>query len=329
MAQHDYEILNDSGINVRNDINNVLQAIVSNNSGLSPPAGAVAGTLWFDISVQGGPGVLKLYDGTAWLTIAAGVAFLPLAGGNILGDLTVNGQFSNPGYFQKLQSGMGATAPASPLPGMLWYDTSVPATPVLKIRGSDNLWKVLVNYVNPSFTQMVTIDGASYAIVNLMAGGENRRIYNDPNSDRITFDSIPQNAATMSIADNGDMYIASLGWIGATLNSKEPTIGFTPIQQTGASLIQLGGSPPSIWAGGVYQGAIRLGQQVNIFAFSAVGSYGRFTSINPTIPGGSDTAAGNLRWGTDSSTMYPSTGTWRNMGSTITDQQSAIFMRVA
>jgi len=38
MAQHDYVIDNSTGANVRADINGVLQAIASNNSGSSAPS---------------------------------------------------------------------------------------------------------------------------------------------------------------------------------------------------------------------------------------------------------------------------------------------------
>ena len=38
MAQHDYVIDNSTGANVRADINSVLQAIASNNSGSSAPS---------------------------------------------------------------------------------------------------------------------------------------------------------------------------------------------------------------------------------------------------------------------------------------------------
>lgn len=330
MAQHDYVIDNDSGINVRNDINNALLAIVTNNSGTSPPASPVAGTLWFDISVTGGPGVLKLYDGTAWLTIAAGVAFVPLTGGNILGDLTVTGTFSNPGYSQKLTSGMGTTAPANPQKGMLWYDSST-NPPVLKIYGVNSTWQVLVDYTSPSFTQMVTVNGATYAVLNLTSAAEARRVYSDSVNDRLVFDTqVAPAAGTMIVTDAGDVWIASLGYIGTTVNGKQANLGFTPVRQADANVIWVGGSPPSLWIGesGVHQGYIRLGQQVTVVSHGAVGAYARMTSVDPTIGGNGTVAGGNLRFGSDVSNLY-GTGTWRNMGSTITDKQSSIFQRQA
>ena len=45
MAQHDYNIANAGGATVRADINNVLEAIQSLNSGTGAPSSTVAGML--------------------------------------------------------------------------------------------------------------------------------------------------------------------------------------------------------------------------------------------------------------------------------------------
>ena len=50
MAQHDYVISNDTGANVRTDINNVLQAILTSNAGSTQPSTTQAGMLWGDMS---------------------------------------------------------------------------------------------------------------------------------------------------------------------------------------------------------------------------------------------------------------------------------------
>jgi len=56
MAQHDYVIDNSTGANVRSDINSVLQAIASNNSGSSAPSTAFATQFFADTSA----GIMKL-----------------------------------------------------------------------------------------------------------------------------------------------------------------------------------------------------------------------------------------------------------------------------
>ena len=64
MAQHDYSIANASGASVRADLNNVLAAIKSSNSGNSAPS-PVEGMLWFDTAKD----ALKIYVGNAWQLI--------------------------------------------------------------------------------------------------------------------------------------------------------------------------------------------------------------------------------------------------------------------
>ena len=70
MAQHDYNIANASFPTVRTDINNVLSAINTCNSGSSRPSGAVAGTIWLDTSGLATAHLLKFYDGGADILLA-------------------------------------------------------------------------------------------------------------------------------------------------------------------------------------------------------------------------------------------------------------------
>jgi hypothetical protein len=67
MATHDYVIDNSTGANVRADINNVLAAIVSNNSGSSEPSTTYAYQWWADTNA----GVLKIRNSAnnAWVTL--------------------------------------------------------------------------------------------------------------------------------------------------------------------------------------------------------------------------------------------------------------------
>ena len=68
MAQHDYDIANASFPTVRSDINNVLSAINTLNSGTSAPGSAVAGSLFLDTTSATTP-TLKLYDGSDWISL--------------------------------------------------------------------------------------------------------------------------------------------------------------------------------------------------------------------------------------------------------------------
>ena len=67
MAQHDYNIANQTGANFRADLNNALLAISSNNSGSSEPSTMYAYEWWIDTSSN----VLKLRNSSnnAWITM--------------------------------------------------------------------------------------------------------------------------------------------------------------------------------------------------------------------------------------------------------------------
>jgi len=69
MAQHDYDIANQSFPAFRTDLNNVLGAINTSNSGTSRPSGAVAGTIWLDTTSASTP-TLKYYDGADDISLA-------------------------------------------------------------------------------------------------------------------------------------------------------------------------------------------------------------------------------------------------------------------
>jgi hypothetical protein len=69
MAQHDYNIANQSGQAFRADLNNALAAIVSGNSGASAPSTTFAYQYWVDTSTT--PATLKQRNSSnnAWITI--------------------------------------------------------------------------------------------------------------------------------------------------------------------------------------------------------------------------------------------------------------------
>ncbi|HEA30215.1 hypothetical protein LCGC14_2586480 [marine sediment metagenome] len=52
MAQHDYVISNSDGLTVRNDINDALAAIQSNNDGTTAPTATTANMFWADTTAN-------------------------------------------------------------------------------------------------------------------------------------------------------------------------------------------------------------------------------------------------------------------------------------
>ena len=89
MAEHDYSIANDTGANVRADINNALSAIASNNSKATEPSTTFAYMWWADT----GSGILKQRNAAnnAWISILTLSTGVPIAGagGPSLGDDSV------------------------------------------------------------------------------------------------------------------------------------------------------------------------------------------------------------------------------------------------
>jgi hypothetical protein len=67
MAQHDYNIANQTASSARTDINNALAAIVTNNSGLLEPTTMFANMIWYDTTND----LLKIRDAgnTFWITL--------------------------------------------------------------------------------------------------------------------------------------------------------------------------------------------------------------------------------------------------------------------
>jgi hypothetical protein len=91
MAQHDYDIANATGANFRADLNNALDAIVSNNSGSSEPSTKFAYEWWIDTSNN----LLKLRNSAnnAWITLPLSIT----ADNATSGALTVNGNLTTTG----------------------------------------------------------------------------------------------------------------------------------------------------------------------------------------------------------------------------------------
>jgi hypothetical protein len=82
----DYNVANDTGANVRTDINNILQAVVTQNAGSSAPSTTYARMLWIDEST----GEIKIRNAanSAWITLPID----PDVSKQLLGDLTVDGE---------------------------------------------------------------------------------------------------------------------------------------------------------------------------------------------------------------------------------------------
>lgn len=128
MAQHDYILSNQSGLSFRQDLNNALAAIVSQNSGATEPSTTYAYQLWGDTTT----GLLKQRNSAnnAWVVIgtlgATGWGLAPQASPTFTGTATFGGDvlLSGTGYLD-LPAGTTAQRPGSPTSGMIRFNTTL------------------------------------------------------------------------------------------------------------------------------------------------------------------------------------------------------------
>ena len=94
MATHDYVIDNSTGANVRADINNVLQAILTNNSNSSAPSTTAAYMLWADTTAN----IVKIRNSAnnAWINLFTTAGGIDVdAASNFNEDVTFTGASYN------------------------------------------------------------------------------------------------------------------------------------------------------------------------------------------------------------------------------------------
>jgi hypothetical protein len=121
MAEHDFIIDNGTGSAVRTDLNNVLQAIASNNS----KSGALTTNYAYQWHVDTSDGNLKIRNAAnnGYVTIgpvaSTGFGLAPLAGATFTGDVIHN-------YTTALQIPVGTTAqrPGSPSTGDFRFNST-------------------------------------------------------------------------------------------------------------------------------------------------------------------------------------------------------------
>lgn len=128
MAQHDYNLANQSGLAFRQDLNNALSAIVSQNSGATQPSTTYAYQWWADTTT----GLLKLRNAanSAWITIgtlaSANLGLAPAASPTFTGTATFGGDVLLTGTgVLDLPVGTTAQRPGSPTSGMIRFNTTL------------------------------------------------------------------------------------------------------------------------------------------------------------------------------------------------------------
>ena len=121
-SQHDYVISNDTGANVRADINSALIAGQSNNSGTTAPVTMYAFQFWMD--TFGGTPILKMRNAanSAWISIGdaslTGFGLLDRTGGTVSGELILSATND-----VKIPVGTTAQRNGTPVNGQIRYNS--------------------------------------------------------------------------------------------------------------------------------------------------------------------------------------------------------------
>ena len=122
MAEHDFIIDNGTGAAVRADLNNVLQAIASNNS----KSGALTTNYAFQWHVDTSDGNLKIRNAanngyvTVGLVASTNLGLMPQAGGTFTGKIIINYTSS-----VTIPSGTTAQRDGSPAVGMFRHNSTL------------------------------------------------------------------------------------------------------------------------------------------------------------------------------------------------------------
>ncbi len=259
MAQHDYNIANDTGANVRADINNALGAIQSMNSGTSAPSSAVAGQLHFDTATER----VYQYDGTTWNVVwfhdasENKISFF----GNLRDEngVIVFNASTTTSAVNNLAVANAATG-SSPTLSSEGDDTNIDITlspkgdGVVDVGGNGTLAKV-VSYVPTQDGIYMVAATTSYsgAATNIGTHGFQHHYKIDGSGEsRITVDGSISAASTelWSLNQNGDMTLNVGQYLGVTTGGI--TYSFDGDEDSG--MTRIGSNQVAIAAGGTSDG---------------------------------------------------------------------------
>lgn len=193
MAQHDYDIANGTGAAVRSDINNVLDAVVSQNSGSSAPSTTFSYQQWADTSA----GLLKIRNGAnnAWITVgtldAANLGLATLASPNLSGN------------------------PTAPTPASGDNDTSIATTAFVKTLVDSAVATAVGNLTDAQMPQ-----GSVLQVVNVKYNTVNDTTSNSHVGSGLTASITPSNSANkilILVNVNTQSYSSSFSAVGVTI----------------------------------------------------------------------------------------------------------------
>ena len=242
MSQHDYIIANSSGAAVRADLNDVLNAIATNNSGVAEPTTTYAYQWWADTNA----GELKIRNAAnnGWVTVGdlatANLGLLSTSGGTVTGDITLNAQ-SDLRFADSDSSNWAALqAPATLASNITW---TLPAldganNAVLATDGSGVLSFGLIDNDNIA-------TGAEIAVSKLADGAARQLLQTDAAGTGVEWTSNVSIPGTLNVASTitGASSVTCVNVVAATGTSSFGTTSTDVITSTsgGGVVLSVGG----------------------------------------------------------------------------------------
>jgi hypothetical protein len=275
----DYVLANQSGANFRSELNSVLAAVSSTNSGSTAPTTMYAYMMWVDTGVS--PALLKLRNGAnnAWITLGdvtlTNFGFAPLASPTLTGTplSTTAAVDTNTTQIATTAYVVAQAGSATPLlNGTAAVGTSTRFARQDHVHGTDTTRAPLAS---PTFTGAVTIPAGTAAAPSITVTGDTNTGIYSPNADEV---AISTGGAGRLVVDSSGRLLAGTftarnNFFGTTLSSVAQIEGTGSAAGRGALSVinnDVSNNPPYLLLG--RSGAASLGSNAVVVSGSRLGT---------------------------------------------------------
>jgi len=275
----DYVLANQSGANFRSELNSVLAAVSSTNSGSTAPTTMYAYMMWVDTGVS--PALLKLRNGAnnAWITLGdvtlTNFGFATLASPTLTGTplSTTAAVDTNTTQIATTAYVVAQAGSATPLlNGTAAVGTSTRFARQDHVHGTDTTRAPLAS---PTFTGAVTIPAGTAAAPSITVTGDTNTGIYSPNADEV---AISTGGAGRLVVDSSGRLLAGTftarnNFFGTTLSSVAQIEGTGSAAGRGALSVinnDVSNNPPYLLLG--RSGAASLGSNAVVVSGSRLGT---------------------------------------------------------
>ena len=245
MAQHDYVIDNQASAAARADLNNLFQAIASQNSGATAPTTTYANMFWYDTAND----LLKMRNeaNSAWITLgtldqALNTFTAPSVNGKTVGTLTAAGGIAyatSSTALAAIGAGTAGQALLSGGAGAPTWGEATPFFPLLKLKA-----------FNSSTTYTIAAGKRACIIAIGAGGGGGAYKYSSTNDNRTIFGGNGGSAVRLLVTPSSNLALTITIGAGGTgiqaTGSGQSTTGnagsATTVTGTGVSISAAGGA---------------------------------------------------------------------------------------